>query len=45
MERVRKRSGKKSASANNARDAFGDADKKAISILLCIEGYNQHMGD
>ena len=44
MERVRKRLGKKSTSANNAREAFGDVYEKEMPALLCIEDYNQHMG-
>lgn len=42
--RVRKRSGKNNASANNTRKAFGDANEKQMPVLLCIERYNQHMG-
>ena len=44
MERVRKRSGKKSTNAKKARETFGDAYEKGVPIPLCVEDYNQDMG-
>ena len=44
VERIRKRLGKKSTNAKKTREAFRDAYEKGMSIPLCIEDYNQHMG-
>ena len=45
VKMVKWRPGKKSTNAKKAREAFGDGYEKEMLIPLCIEDYNQQMGD
>ena len=43
VAKTRKRPGIKSTNAKRTREAFGDAEEKAMPIPFCIDDYHLHM--